>query len=246
MTKYLSALMALAAAVVGCIGGTADAAATGLQRITLIGWIAIAAALVSFSVIVYETRRDHSKIRWQESQRKTVASIAHAELRLALRRLTGPFLEIFGDDWSEFTLVPKQAMDGQARSRVAETDLRAQGPYTRTDDSKPAWWQIFQEAASQAAARIDRVLQIYATYLDAESLGLISELRSSQFLADRLLRLDDLVELNRTLKTPLHFRYVESQGGDQRDMFGYEDFWRLLTALDARLDRDERRLRHRV
>jgi hypothetical protein len=246
MTKYLSAIIGLAAAVIGVIGGTSDAAAPGLQRITPLGWGAVAAAIVSFGIIIFETRRDRAEIRWQESQRARVVSAAHAELRLAIRHLSGLFLEVFGDEWSEFSLVPKQVLSRNDRMRVAETDLRAPGPYSRGDGIYPAWWQLFQDAASESAARIDRALQIYATYLDSECLALISDLRTSEFFAFRLLKLGEHIEMNKEAKGAIRFVYVEDRDVDPSDMWGYAHFWRIVMELDRRLEKDEARLRRRT
>jgi|GEM_PF-6724114 len=246
MTKYLSAIMSLAAAVIGVVGDTSNAKAAGLQRITPLGWGAVAAAVVGFGIIVLETRRDHAKIRWQESQRARIVSVAHAELRLALRSLSGLFLEIFGDEWSEFTLVPKQILNRESRSRIAQTDLRAPGPYSRGDGIHPAWWQLFQDAASECATRIDRALQIYATYLDSNCLALISDLRTSEFFAFRMLKLREHIEMNKEAQGPIHFVYVEDRDVDPNDMWGYEHFWRIVMELDKRLERDEARLHHRT
>lgn len=213
---------------------------------TPLGWGATVAALVGFGLTVVETRRDQAKIRWQESQRAHVVSAGHTELRLALRSLSGIFLEMFGDEWSEFALVPKQIFSREERIRVAKTDLRAPGPYSRGDDIHPAWWQLLQDATSECATRLDRALQIYATYLDSTTLALISDLRTSEFFAFRLLKLGEHIAMNHAIEGPIHFVYVEDRDVDPTHMWGYEHYWRLVAQLDKRLERNEERLRRRV
>src|SRR5690606_37694283 len=129
-----------------------------------------------------------------------ISLVAHTELRLALRQVSGPFYEVLfresGAVPPEFGVVPANILDPKIRKALASLDLNAGSPATPPVGRPLRWGEWFAHSAKAADDRIGRVLQTYAAYLDADVLAALSDLRTSEFFELRLKGMDDFLEMN--------------------------------------------------
>ncbi len=239
-----------ALALLVSIGGSAfswNQAQGGLKGLTALGWTAIAmGALALFGSLIL-TWRNHRELDSATRQRQRLREVAHAEVRLAIKQVTFPFFTLFGDDTEEamLDLSPEHIEDPERLSRVLAIDIRSKDrPFPGGTFDIP-WSQILKMNADRGADRIDRALQIYAAYLEAEVIELLSDFRTSEFLVLRLQGLDELVEMNTRVKL-LRFPFPGSRKGETLGMFGYQGFWRTVLELDQTLAKDPARLRRRL
>ena len=191
----------------------------------------------------------------EAQQRALIRSVAHADARLAIKVVTDPFFVLFGDsnEGSETELIPAHALDTQSLAAVGRIDVRSawqdSPPVTPGEDLSlrtSGWWTILKEHADRGAARIDRVLQIYSTYLDADTIRLLSRLRSTEFLIMRLQLIDEFVASNRHVHF-LPFPFPGRQLGEHSPYdYGYQEFWSIVRDLDRTLERDPARLKRRL
>ena len=242
---YIPAVVGFAAALIA-IGGAPkwDPTQHGLRRLTATGRVALAMAAIALLASSVLTWRAQQSADFQRIQRERITTVAHTELRLAIRQLSGPFFEVLfretGQVPPEFGLVPLNVLDQPNRTVLAALDLNAASPFTPATGPPLKWWDAFQGSATNASKQIDRVLLIYAPYLDSDVLALVSELQTSEFLVMRLQRLGEHVTMNASEGRPLPFRYAEPSPDHP---WGYEHFWGLVSELDKKLTKDETRLR---
>lgn len=97
MTKYVSAFLALAAALTGIVGETHDEA----NSVTTLGWGAIIVAALSFVAITVETYRDHRALDWQDRQKVEIGRVASRQIVEALRHLLIPFYVVLHEIWKK-------------------------------------------------------------------------------------------------------------------------------------------------
>jgi hypothetical protein len=175
-----------------------------------------------------------------------MTAVAHTELRAALKMLADPFDAALHHDCPEdlvksvgdiapLDLPTAVFIDPRYREALAQLDLKQR---IELDSSDRPRWQVFQDAATNASARIDRVLQLYGSYFDPEVLTLVLQLQSSEFLEMRLKRLGEFVRDNDYIERPILFIHLDPKESD-RDRFGYERFWGIVDDLDSKLQRHE-------
>ena len=131
MTKYASAIFALAAALVGIVGGTQDSTRPGIAGITQLGWAAIVVAVLSFAVILIETYRDHAKINWQAEQKAKVRRVANRQVVEAIMYFLSPFRVLLTEIWQkrsgleiDATPLESEHLAGPPASEVERLDRR--------------------------------------------------------------------------------------------------------------------------
>jgi len=234
LLEYVPGIVAFVAALVAIVG-TAKSGGRPLPRAKQIN---LAAAILALLASLTLTLRAQRNADFRALQQARISTLAHTELRLAIMKMIGPFR--INDP--SFGLVPKDALEATVRAQLAMSDLKG----LATNYSPPLpMWQVFQDAAVGGSAEVDRVLQIYAPYLDSEILELTSELQRSEFLF-RLRSLKEHVEDNSFIERPLPFAYSDPRPAEGReDPWGYERFWALIQKLDTALQRDEGKLRAR-
>jgi len=149
--EYIPALVAFVAALIAVVGAPKwDTAKRGFGRPTITGRAVIALATVALLASLGLTWRAQQRADFQQLQRDRITVVAHTELRLALRQLTGNFTEAFrdrGEAPPEFGLVPKDVLDPTKRAALAARDLRANG-----------MWMLFQIPAVAASEQIDKAV----------------------------------------------------------------------------------------
>jgi hypothetical protein len=244
LLDYLPSIVAFLAALAAIVGAPKwDPSKRGLQRLNTAGRVTLVVAAGAFVASVLTTWRS------QPLHRAQMIAAAHTELRVALKMLTEPFADAFyhdsppgyvdaSGDIGPLDLAPPAVFDSRWRTAIAQLDLKQK---IALDDAGRARWQVFQDAATSSAARIDRVLQLYGTYFDPEVLTLVLQLQSSEFLEMRLKRLGEFVHDNEFIDRPIPFVYVDPrEGGDGHgDRFGYESFWSIIKQLDTKLEKHE-------
>lgn len=245
MLDYLPGLVAFVAAMVAIAGAPkTDATKRGLRQLTRTGWIALALALIALLGSVTLTHRAQLAAEVQATQRRAVRSAAHAEIRLALHTLTRWFFLLLGDDGpnARFALVPPHVFDGPRLREAQRIDIRR----PLTIFAPPTTWaELLKSSADRGSEQLTQSLQIYAAYLDPETLSLLSDFRTSDFLVLRLRGLDDYVQMNQHVDT-LGFHFVDPPGMHDRMDTGYDRFWRLVARLDTLLEKDTTRLARRL
>ena len=151
---------------------------------------------------------------------------------------------LVGDDGpnARFELVPPHILDMERVQAAQKIDIRK--PMTLF--SPPTnWADLLQSSATRGSEQLTQALQIYASYLDAETLALLSDLRTSDFLVLRLRNLKDYVDMNNHVET-LTFHFIDPPGMLDHMDTGYERFWRILMRLDQVLERDKAKLERRL
>jgi hypothetical protein len=208
MIDYLPSVVAFVAALLAVAESKQiDESRRGLHRLTRVGWLAIFLAILALGSGIAITRRSQQTIAFQEQQRKVLRSVADTEIRLALHTITGWFFMLVGDDGPEaqFALVPPHILDMQRVQAAQEIDIRK--PLANMDPPT-SWAQLLESSATRGSEQLTQALQIYASYLDPETLALLSELRTSDFLVMRLRGLSDFVSMNKHIEM-LHFYFVD-------------------------------------
>jgi hypothetical protein len=190
-------------------------------------------------ILTHKRQRDAET---QESQRKRLRETAYVELRLGLRSITFPFFDLFEDRSQEtrFSLVPSKIHDSAAIEVVSKMNVRSMSLYDPGTGRLP-WYRVLKDAAERGSARVDRATQIYAAYMEAEVLELLSQLMTSEFLVVRLQGIQNWVEGNKDVDV-LRLRLLD--GPDEGR--GYREFWEVLRKLDLRLGVNVPRLEWRL
>ena len=215
MRKYISAFLAFGAAVIGVFGDTHLSDKTGFASITELGWATITIAFVSFIITGISTWRDQRKINWQSLQKEQIRKIANREVWSAANKLLDPFAvflngiahehydeEIFigktDNIYRAIDMEPEFLLDQLVRNppikdRLAEIDLRKRLSLR----SEPVYvWQYLSESAIQAGELLDATIMKYGTYLKAETIIAIENLRNDELVHFRFPNLDELLSMN--------------------------------------------------
>jgi hypothetical protein len=244
MIDYIPGVVAFVAAFLAVVGGDkTDQSKRGLRRVTRVGWLVISLAVLAFGSGIAITRHTHQALEVQERQRKVVRSVADTEIRLALHTLTGWFFMLVGDDGldARFALVPPHILDMQRVRAAQEIDIRKP---LEIFSPATSWAELLESSATRGSQQLTQALQIYAPYLDPETLALLSELRTSDFLVLRLRGLSDYVSMNKNVTT-LGFHFVDPLGMLDHMDTGYERFWEIVARLDKVLELDQNKLERR-
>lgn len=245
LVAYLPAVVAFVAAIVAIAGPKKwDANKRGWRRLTRAGWLTLLIAVFALLASVMLTWRSQVAAESQRASRERISLVAHTELRLALRQLSGPFYEVLSESGAvlpEFGIVPENILETENRQVLASLDLNAESPATPASGRPLKWAEWFAYSAKAADDRIGRVLQIYAAYLDADVLAALSDLRTSEFFELRLKGMDELLEMNSHKRDePILFYYADPNSDRP---FGYEHFWSVMIELDSQLTKDETSLK---
>ena len=243
---YVPAPVAFVALLVS-VGGSSFSWDSVQRQLTPLGWTAIALGSLALAGSLFLTWRQHRDLDLQRRQRDQVRAIAHAETRLAVGQITWPFFSLFGDESEEsfLQLAPPHIEDAERLTKVMQIEVRSQTPGLSGGTFGISWAEVLKRNADSGAARIDRVMQIYAAYLEPEVLEALSELRTCEFLVLRLQRLDEHVEENAQIAF-LHFPFPSPPEINDRFGSGFLSFWTIVRRLDQRLLREPARLRRRL
>jgi hypothetical protein len=243
--EYIPAIVAFVAVVMGISAFDKwDSTQAGFRKVTPFGWATGGLGVAALVASSWLTRSKQKEAGRQVQQREHLRKISHAEARLALREITSPFFILFGDDTegTMLDLVPQHIEDPDKLGSVMRIDVRSNSPFD--DGSGPVPWnRVLKGNADRGASRIDRVMQIYAAYLEPEVLEALSELRTSEFLVLRLQSLDMHLAANQRLKF-LEFPFVNAP--DMSDCWGFGGFWKMMREVDRVLIKDPERLRWRL
>lgn len=224
-----------------------DSTQNGLHQLTPLGWTTVGLGAAALFAALLLTWLRHRELDLQSRQYQHIKAIAHAEVRLALRQITWPFFSLFGDSSEEsyLELVPPHVEDRDTLASVMRIELRSKDPGLSRATHDVTWAEFLKLNADLGAARIDRALQIYVTYLGPLILEALSELRTSEFLY-RLQSLDETVEVNTAVEF-LEFPFPGgSYGENSPPAHGYRQFWTMLRRVDKLLVKDPARLRRRL
>jgi hypothetical protein len=242
LVAYLPAVVAFVAAIVAIVGAPKwDSNKRGWLRLTRAGRLTLLLAGFALLASVVLTWRSQVAADSQRASRERISLVAHRELRLALRQLSGPFYKVlsreFGAVQPEFGIVPANILDAKSRKVLASLDLNANAPVA----PPLKWGDWFAYRAKAADDGIIHVLQTYAAYLDADVLVTLSDLRTSEFFELRLKGMDKFLEMNSYKGSePILFSIVDPSSPIPS---GYEHFWDVMIKLDSQLSKDETRRR---
>lgn len=245
LLDYIPALVAFLAVVLGIYPATKwDSTQEGLRQLTPLGWTTISLGAAALIASIFLTLHRQKELNIKAQQYQHIQEIAHAEVRLAVRQITWPFFTLFGDDTegTELELVPENIQDSDKLAAVMRIDIRSKDRAFPGGTFDISWAEVLELNANRGAERGDRVLQIYAVYLEPQILELLSELRTSEFLVLRLQRLNEHVESN----THVEFLTFPFPGYRDDYDFGFGKFWTLVQELDNLFVKDPTRLRRRL
>jgi hypothetical protein len=235
MTKYLSAVLVLAAALTGIIGDTHNEE----NGVTPLGLGAIIVAVLSFLVIVVETYRDHREINWQERQRREIEGVAHRQIVEAVKQLLVPFYVVLHEVWKKNSrrgLVDLEKVSDERyllhtlalpaiRVEFQTMDLRVSpGVYP-----PKIWWEYFAEYAILGSERLNNAAAKYSAHLSSRTLIALEDLRADEMVGMRLPRLKDIVMANEHLPK-LTLEHALSGRGD------YAAFDKMLSRVGVLLN----------
>lgn len=218
------------------------------EQLTYFGWATIGLGLSALIASMLLTYFRHKEFELQTEQRKRIEQIAHSEIRLAIKQITGPFFSLFGDSSEEsiFEIIPEHIEDPDRMAAVLRIELRSNNPgELMSGYFEETWDKVLKMNADHGAERIDRAMQIYGTYLEPSVLESIYEIRTSEFLVLRLQRLDELVETNTKVEF-LSFPFPNFEKGEDLYTWGYGKFWKMVRILDGLLVKDKERLHRRM
>lgn len=197
-TRYLPAVLSLAAALTGIIGDTHDETA----GVTALGWGAIVVAILSFVVL---TRT----LSWQERQKVQIRRVAHQEIAKAVSLLIRPFRTMLYEIWNKDTrskLIDYGRTDDDwyVLEALSRSDIRAEVSRMSCRVSPKhvyppiVWWKYLADSATDGSEALNQVAGKYSAYLDAETLIALEDLRSDE-LVRHLPHLDVIVTINEPL-----------------------------------------------
>jgi hypothetical protein len=240
---FIPPLVAFIAVTIGVYPVTKwDATQEGFRQLTTWGWVTVGLGAAALVASILTTFKRHNELHVKKGQLEEIKKIAHSEIRLGLRQITWVFFTLFGseneDSWLE--LVPPNVDDPETLNSVLKVDLRSNERVHYGTFNEP-WFEILKLNSDKGALKIDRALQIYASYLEPEVLYELSEVRTCEFLVLRLQRLDQHVSDNKQVQF-LTFPFPGNRDGD----YGYEKFWQHIRRLDELLEKEPARLKRRL
>ncbi len=220
-----------------------DATQDGLRQLTTWGWVTVGLGAAALLASILTTFKRQNELHVKKEQLEEIKKIAHSEIRLGLRQITWVFFTLFGaeneDSWLE--LIPPNVDDPETLDAVLKVDLRSKDRAFHGGTFGIPWFEVLKLNSDKGALKIDRALQIYASYLEPEVLYELSELRTSEFLVLRLQGLDEHVSDNKDVKF-ITFPFPGNRMGD----CGYEKFWQHIRKLDKLLVKEPVRLKRRL
>jgi hypothetical protein len=230
--EYFSPLIAFAAAIAAVVGVPKwSDQATGLAKVTQLGWLVLVIGLVAMTISLLITHRNHQEKSDQRKTRERIYATARVQLLRAVRHTVHPM----GHDqiWTTHAggrpTSPIDFLDPERREALAELNLNAVSPYRAGNFEDIKWHVMFERAATEGTRDIVTSLQIFATYLPADAIEAATALLNSRFMQWRLLHMHDLVDANthgnKDRRVPFFFVKNDEMHNEE-----YEEFWTLLAS----------------
>lgn len=242
MLDYIPAIIAMGAVVLGVRGGTWDRTRRGWKRVTRTGWLSLVLGFVACVVSAVQTGISERKLEWQERQKQTVRIIAEGELHESLLHLLFPFEVLCYEIKDDFKDVPPYAggfygdhdirlkwlTNPNVMYRFEHYDLNRR-PARYFDDG--TWGYLFHSATTKSLADIERTLEKYSMYLDADVMIDIKRLEKHEFTELRLvLNMQAHLKPDENHQTPISALFFGPRGREP-----YVDFMQLTHRLLTRL-----------
>lgn len=233
LTKYTTATMAYAAAMIGIADDAIQGSRIDLEQISVLQWGAIAVATLSFVVILAQTKRTQKKLGEQKQQRARVQELANIQIKLAIDALLRPyrlFLQSFVaiDAWDRLDSarhVLKMLSDPSTRSGFKSIDVRSEANvYPKCKN-----WQLLAERTQAARDLLGESVAKFSSYLSAETLEAVENLRGDEMVGMRLPDLQVLISTNEDM-TSFTLEHALGGRGD------YAAFDAMLKRIGALLD----------
>lgn len=232
---YLAPFIALVASVVAIIGSPKwDDKASGLHKLTALGWSTLIVGVLAFIATCIITARNNRERLQEKKARESIASKGKDHLLSALHHIAVPLMSeyIFGRDG----LKPKSAKDMLTTERhlkLGSLDLNSVTPFKAGDFKDIRWYRILEDSARDGSAEMITALQIFVTYLPAEVIDTATKILECEFVKMHLFHLHDLVDANTHVDpnrvVPMFMFFSKEKNMDER---GYWEFWNLCMKLE--------------
>lgn len=243
MLDYLPAIIAMGAVILGVRGGTWDHRRRGWKRITKIGWLSLSIGFGACVVSLIRTTLADRELAWQERQKQEVRAIAEGELTESLQHLLFPFEILCNEISDDFKDVPpyqgsfyggdpefrrKWLTNTAVMSHFDHYDLNHRPPRYYDDGT---WGYLFHKCATESLSSIERTLEKYSMYLDADVMTDLKRLEKHEF-TELTLVLNMKAHLNpdENHQTPISGLFFGPRGQEP-----YVDFIEFTHRLLARL-----------
>ena len=218
-------------AAIGAIMGAPkwNEQASGLARLTALGWTIVAVGLAALIASILMTRRNHNESTAQKAVQARLARLGQDHILRGLDRMVCLFrLSSYWHPKYEEPTSPLDLLSSERRSALSKLNLNSLSPYA---DGKGCvtWWKMFEDAATQGAAEITSALQIYVAFLDPEVVETASTLLTCEFHL-RQQHIHDIVDANIRSEPnrPVRFFWVDPE---ERLDSGYTEYWNLVAKL---------------
>jgi hypothetical protein len=197
MLDYLPAIIALSALMFSVRGGTWDHKQRGLRHITKIGWLSLGLGIAACIVSLIQTYTSERKQEWQEQQKAEVRAIAEGELHESILSMFSPFEKLYWNIMYEFPTLPQCDScfrDHNAFSTWLTTPAIMEKFYHYYINDSPKWpeddrtWgNLFYSNTKEVLADMERTLEKYSMYLDAETMTDVKRLEMHEFTQSTLI-----------------------------------------------------------
>jgi hypothetical protein len=226
---YIPPVIAFVAAVVAIVGTSKwNENATGIYKVTPLGWMVLGIGLLALLATLLITVRNSREQTQQRHTRERIAAIGKKQLLGAILHTVHPLVgsSLWGRKCKP-PETPEDFLNSERREILSSLELTAKSPYMDGSCEDILWHQIFQSAATEGSHQIITTLQIYSTYFPAEIIEVATQYLNCEFLQMRLKHLTDVVDVNTHFapnRPVLFFMVKEDEVHNQ----GYGEFWALL------------------
>jgi hypothetical protein len=174
--EYVSASIALFAALIGIIGNTWAPSAKGIRRITTTGWCVLVIASIACLVSVIQATQRQAELEHVERNREQLTTLARGEINRALF-YTEDAVRLLYVDYSSHNKRAK-AFDWENPGFMLFLEKL---PLTSTFmDGEQTWGHFVTAELLRTHAGLTSALNIYGPYLNAETIIAIENMRSCE------------------------------------------------------------------
>jgi hypothetical protein len=175
--EYLSAIIALLAALIGIIGNTWAPDEKGIRRITITGWCVLGVAMTACIVSVVQAKQRQDELTLAQMNREQLTILGHVEINRALS---------YTEDAMFFLYAIYSSQDKRAGATL---DWENRGfllflssyPLTNTFmDGEQPWGQYLSNSLLRTHAGLTSAISIYGPYLDAKTIMAVENVRSCE------------------------------------------------------------------
>lgn len=232
---YVAPSIALIASVVAVIGSPKwDDKASGLHKLTDLGWTTLIVGVLAFIATCIVTAKNNRERFQEKKTRDKIASKGKDHLLSALHHITCHLMSdyIFGRGDLQ-TRSAKDMLTTERHLKLGGLDINSVSPFAAGDFKDIKWYRMLEDSARDGSAEMITALQIFVTYLPADIIDTATKILECEFVKMYLFHLHDLVDANTHVDpkrvVPMFMFFSKEKSMNER---GYWEFWNLCIKLE--------------